>query len=87
MFRGAMAGTQAAFQAWAPHPSWGAPMANAHGGAGANFNPYKRVPNPGNAEYWNTKLKENGLGLENMHIRCVYSRLWGRTDRIIWVGL
>ncbi len=48
-------------QAWAPHPSWG-PSAT----AGANWNPYKRIPNRGDAEYWNTKLSDNPLGLENM---------------------
>ncbi|OCH87767.1 hypothetical protein OBBRIDRAFT_837102 [Obba rivulosa] len=63
MYRGAVMPAQGAFQAWAPHPSWGPAVAN------ANYNPYKRVPNPGSAEYWNTKLLENPLGLENMHIK------------------
>ena len=46
-------------QAWAPHPSWGPSV--------ANYNPYKRIPNPGNAEYWKTKLSDNPLGLTNMY--------------------
>ena len=49
--------------AWAPHPSWGAPVVNAFQ---QNFNPYKRVANPGTAEYWATKLTDNGLQMENM---------------------
>lgn len=45
-------------QGWLAHPSWG-PQA-------ADFNPFKRKPNPGNAEYWATKLTDNGLGLSDM---------------------
>jgi hypothetical protein len=51
-----------AMPAWAPHPSWGVPMANAF----PNFNPYKRIPNPGSAEYWATKISDNSLQMENM---------------------
>ncbi|CCL99794.1 uncharacterized protein FIBRA_01816 [Fibroporia radiculosa] len=71
MFHGQVSGAQATFQAWAPHPSWGqqAAIAQAQAQAAANYNPYKRIPNPGGPEYWNTKLQDNGLGLENMHIR------------------
>lgn len=66
MFRGnAAAAVQP--QAWAPHPSWGVPPV-----AAPSFNPYKRIPNPGDANYWQTKLSENPLGLENM-IPCVVS--------------
>lgn len=66
MYRGPMNGAQPMMQAWVPHPSWAS-----QAGAAANWNPYKRVPNPGSAEYWSTKLVDNPLGLENMHIRCV----------------
>ncbi|KAL1941747.1 hypothetical protein VTO73DRAFT_6747 [Trametes versicolor] len=52
------------FQMWAPHPGWGNNVA-----AGQNWNPYKRVPNPGDASYWATELSDNPLKLENMHIR------------------
>ena len=53
---------------WAPHPSWGIPA-----NAASNVNPYKRKPNPGDAEYWATKLTANPLGLENMYtyVQCV----------------
>ncbi|KAI0937531.1 hypothetical protein AcV7_003535 [Taiwanofungus camphoratus] len=64
MYRGPMNGAQPMMQAWVPHPSWAS-----QAGAAANWNPYKRVPNPGSAEYWSTKLVDNPLGLENMHIR------------------
>lgn len=69
MFQGPMATAQSTFQAWAPHPSWGPQGAN--GNAAASYNPYKRIPNPGDAAYWQTKLLDNPLGLENMHIRYV----------------
>ncbi|KZT10392.1 uncharacterized protein LAESUDRAFT_711585 [Laetiporus sulphureus 93-53] len=69
MYRGPLAGTQAAVSVWAPHPSWGPHIANASAAAVANYNPYKRTPNRGDAEYWRTKLSDNPLGLENMHIR------------------
>lgn len=58
MFRGSAAPAQP-HAAWAPHPSWGAPAAPA-------FNPYRRIPNPGDAQYWSTALSKNPLGLENM---------------------
>jgi len=64
-FRGPVPGPQPGIPAWAPHPSWGSQA------AANNFNPYKRQPNQGNQEYWSTKLSDNPLGLENMHIRCV----------------
>ncbi|OSD08173.1 hypothetical protein PYCCODRAFT_1463401 [Trametes coccinea BRFM310] len=51
------------FQMWAPHPGWGAAA------GGQSRNPYKRIPNPGDASYWATKLSDNPLGLENMHIK------------------
>lgn len=71
MFRGPVpqAG-QAGIPAWAPHPSWGPQAASAYAAA-ANYNPYKRQANPGDRDYWSTKLSDNPLGLENMHIRCV----------------
>ncbi|PCH44955.1 hypothetical protein WOLCODRAFT_139346 [Wolfiporia cocos MD-104 SS10] len=65
-FRGPAASAHGAMPAWAPHPSWGAQAANA---AAANYNPYKRIPNPGGADYWATKVSDNGLMLEGMHIR------------------
>lgn len=34
-----------------------------------SYNPYKRVPKQPDPSYWSTELKDNGLGLENMHIR------------------
>lgn len=43
-------------QPWAPAPGW----------FPVNFNPYKRVPKPPSPSYWNTKLTDNGLGLEGM---------------------
>lgn len=62
MFQGAPAASVQPHTAWAPHPSWGAA-----GAAGAApFNPYKRIPNPGDANYWKTELLKNPLGLENM---------------------
>ncbi|KIP09915.1 hypothetical protein PHLGIDRAFT_125906 [Phlebiopsis gigantea 11061_1 CR5-6] len=64
MFRGTTAMVQPQ-TAWAPHPSWGVQAA-----AAPAFNPYKRIPNPGDAEYYKTKLLVNPLGLENM-ITCV----------------
>lgn len=71
MFRGPVPqASQAGIPAWAPHPSWGPQAASAYAAA-ANYNPYKRQPNPGGRDYWNTKLSDNPLGLENMHIRCV----------------
>ncbi|CDO73684.1 hypothetical protein BN946_scf185015.g12 [Trametes cinnabarina] len=51
------------YQMWAPHPGWGAAA------GGQNNNPYKRIPNPGDASYWATKLSDNPLMLENMHIK------------------
>ena len=73
MFRGPVpqAGGQLGVPAWAPHPSWGPQAASAYAAAAANFNPYKRQPNQGDRDYWSTKLVDNPLGLENMHIRCV----------------
>lgn len=50
------ANVQNAQQPWAPGMGWFPP----------NFNPYKRVPKPPSPSYWNTKLSENGLGLEGM---------------------
>jgi len=44
-------------QPWAPGVGWFPP---------GNFNPYKRVPRPPSPSYWNTKLTNNGLGLEGM---------------------
>lgn len=65
MFRGTTAMVQPQ-TAWAPHPSWGVPAA----AAAPAFNPYKRIPNKGDAEYYKTQLLDNPLGLENM-ITCV----------------
>lgn len=48
-------------QPWAPGMGWFPP----------NFNPYKRVPKPPSPSYWNTKLSDNGLGLEGMVKRYV----------------
>ncbi|PIL22318.1 hypothetical protein GSI_15006 [Ganoderma sinense ZZ0214-1] len=58
---------------WAPH-GWGSAVAQAQAQAQAhqaqaNYNPHKRIPNPGDATYWATKLSDNPLGLENMHIK------------------
>lgn len=47
---------QHAQQPWAPGMAWGAPVGN----------PYKRVPRPPSPSYWQTKLSDNGLGLEGM---------------------
>ncbi|KAI0646442.1 hypothetical protein C8Q79DRAFT_1010069 [Trametes meyenii] len=52
------------FQMWAPHPGWGNTAAGSQ-----SWNPYKRIPNPGDASYWATELSDNPLMLENMHIR------------------
>ena len=54
---------------WAPHPGWG--VAVGQGQGQSNFNPHKRIANPGDATYWATKLSDNPLGLENMHIKYV----------------
>ncbi|RDX54661.1 hypothetical protein OH76DRAFT_1478925 [Lentinus brumalis] len=62
MFRPQPGMTQSSMPTWAPHPGWGAAVAQA-------ANPFKRIPNPGDASYWATKLSDNPLGLENMHIR------------------
>ncbi|KAH7882820.1 hypothetical protein F5I97DRAFT_135327 [Phlebopus sp. FC_14] len=51
------ANMQNAHQPWAPGMGWAFP---------ANHNPYKRVPRPASPSYWNTKLSDNGLGLEGM---------------------
>ncbi|KZT68888.1 hypothetical protein DAEQUDRAFT_305168 [Daedalea quercina L-15889] len=73
MFRGPVpqTGGQPGVPAWAPHPSWGPQAASAYAAAAAaaNYHPYKRQPNPGDRDYWSTKLVDNPLGLENMHIR------------------
>ncbi|RPD65662.1 hypothetical protein L226DRAFT_594088 [Lentinus tigrinus ALCF2SS1-7] len=61
MFRPQPGMTQTQVPMWAPHPGWGPAVAQA--------NPFKRIPNPGDASYWATKLSDNPLGLENMHIR------------------
>ncbi|KDQ60274.1 hypothetical protein JAAARDRAFT_191673 [Jaapia argillacea MUCL 33604] len=53
----------------APWQSWGVPQNQVPAGANANYNPNKRVPRPPDPSYWETKLTDNGLGLENMHIR------------------
>ena len=54
-------------QPWAPGVGW-FPL---------NFNPYKRVPKPPSPSYWNTKLTDNGLGLEGMVKRCVAVSVFG----------
>ena len=64
MFRPQPGMTQGAVQMWAPHPGWGQ-------AAQRGQQPWKRPINPGDPSYWATKLSDNPLGLENMHIRCV----------------
>ncbi|KAI1793221.1 hypothetical protein LXA43DRAFT_1001426 [Ganoderma leucocontextum] len=55
---------------WAPHPGWGSAVAQAQAHqAQSTYNPHKRIPNPGDATYWATKLSDNPLGLQNMHIK------------------
>lgn len=44
---------------WAPGMGWAQNVP-------ANFNPHKRVPRPASPSYWQTRLTDNGLGLENM---------------------
>ncbi|KAG1744199.1 hypothetical protein EDB19DRAFT_529692 [Suillus lakei] len=44
---------------WAPGMGWAQNVP-------ANFNPHKRVPRPASPSYWQTRLSNNGLGLENM---------------------
>lgn len=56
-----LANIQNAQQPWAPGVGWFPP----------NFNPYKRIPKPPSPSYWNTKLTDNGLGLEGMVKRYV----------------
>ncbi|KIJ63746.1 hypothetical protein HYDPIDRAFT_168216 [Hydnomerulius pinastri MD-312] len=51
------ANMQNAQQPWAPGMGWAFP---------ANYNPYKRIPRPASPSYWQTKLSDNGLGLEGM---------------------
>ncbi|KAI0360532.1 hypothetical protein OH77DRAFT_1470565 [Trametes cingulata] len=53
-----------AFPMWAPHPGWGTAVAGSQ-----SWNPYRRKPNPGDKQYWETKLSDNPLMLENMHIK------------------
>ena len=76
MFQPQAGMTQSGIPQWAPHPGWGVPMtaaqvaqAHAFAQAQANNASGRRVPNPGDANYWSTKLSDNPLGLENMHIR------------------
>lgn len=59
-------------QPWAPAVGWNQP----------NFNPYKRVPKPPSPSYWNTKLSNNGLGLEGMVKRCVAASNSGLRQRL-----
>lgn len=62
-----LANIQNAQQPWAPGVGWFPP----------NFNPYKRIPKPPSPSYWNTKLTDNGLGLEGMVKRyVVVSYFW-----------
>ncbi|KAH7910342.1 hypothetical protein BJ138DRAFT_1101929 [Hygrophoropsis aurantiaca] len=42
---------------WAPGMGWGPKV---------NYNPYKRIPKPASPSYWETRLSDNGLGLEGM---------------------
>ena len=67
-------GTSQGQPLWAPH-GWGPAVAQAQvqAQAQASYNPHKRIPNPGDATYWATKLSDNPLGLENMHIKYVPS--------------
>lgn len=76
LYRGSVTAMQSTVgvPAWAPHPSWGGIASASAAAAAASssaFNPYKRVPNRGDAAYWNTKLLDNPLGLMDMHIRYV----------------
>ncbi|KAH9941229.1 uncharacterized protein BXZ73DRAFT_75188 [Epithele typhae] len=60
-------------QMWAPHPGWGPAAMQAamqmQQQQQQPHNPFKRIPNPGDHTYWATQLTNNGLGLENMHIK------------------
>jgi hypothetical protein len=44
---------------------------------------YHHPQRPAEPSYWETKLTDNGLGLENMHIKCASSFLLSVTARII----
>lgn len=67
-----VANMQSSQQPWAPSVGWFPP----------NYNPYKRVPKPPSPSYWNTKLSENGLGLEGMVKRCVAISYLGNLQRL-----
>ena len=68
MFRPPQAGiAQASIQMWAPHPGWGQAVVQQQ----QQQQSWKRPINPGDPAYWATKLSDNPLGLENMHIRYV----------------
>ncbi|TFK47595.1 hypothetical protein OE88DRAFT_1771187 [Heliocybe sulcata] len=63
---GATGGMPANFGQWAaPWQHWGVPSAQVPAG----YNAHKRQQKQPDPSYWNTKLGDNGLGLENMHIR------------------
>ncbi|KAG9311607.1 hypothetical protein JVU11DRAFT_7816 [Chiua virens] len=62
-------------QPWAPAAGWFPP----------NFNPYKRVPKPPSPSYWNTKLTDNGLGLEGMVKRKEPSEYNGEEPQTPWI--
>ncbi|KIJ15316.1 hypothetical protein PAXINDRAFT_169118 [Paxillus involutus ATCC 200175] len=69
------ANTQNAQQPWAPGMGWYPP----------NYNPYKRVPKPPSPSYWNTKLTDNGLGLEGMVKRKEPSEHTGEEPPTPWI--
>jgi hypothetical protein len=53
-------------QGWAPWQWGGAGQQQQQQQQQQNYNPYKRVPKQPDKEYWDTKLSENGLGLQGM---------------------
>ncbi|KAF8552483.1 hypothetical protein OG21DRAFT_117472 [Imleria badia] len=70
-----LANMQNAQQPWAPGVGWFPP----------NYNPYKRIPKPPSPSYWNTKLTDNGLGLEGMVKRKEPSELNGEEPHTPWI--
>ncbi|KAG8216563.1 hypothetical protein J3R82DRAFT_6744 [Butyriboletus roseoflavus] len=70
-----LANVQNPQQPWAPGVGWFPP----------NFNPYKRVPKPPSPSYWNTKLTDNGLGLEGMVKRKDPSEYKGEEPHTPWI--
>lgn len=70
---------------WAPSNHW-AQAAAQQQQQGQNINPYKKVPRPPEAGYYDYKLVDNPLGLEGMEPRrCVYT-VFAFFDEKVMIG-